>query len=117
MRASRQRAIEGVACDGPSQPTPFPPEGVAAIAETHVAEGARETSEVRRRHKRSRHQQREVGPFTSQSIIAPIPMEPLEGTPLASPPASYPLEPGELPNEEYHSVAMSGAPDGAGWSL
>lgn len=68
---------------------------------------------MRRRHKRSRRQQREVGRPTSQPIIAPTPMEPPEGTPLAPPPTAYPLEPGELPNEGYNSIIMSRAPEGA----
>ena len=102
MRTACQRAIEGAS---------FPLEGDQDAREAALVEGTGETGEVRRRHKRSRHQQKEAGTSTSQPIVAPAPSELHEGAPFASPPVAHHLEPGELPFEAYHSiVAMSGAP-------
>jgi len=82
-----------------------------------MVEGTGETGEARRRHKRSRHQQREAGPSTSQPVVAPAPSELPGGAPFISPPAAHHVEPGELPFEAYHSIAaMSGAPNEAGYA-
>jgi len=40
-------------------------------------------------------------------------LEPPESTPLAPSPTVYPLEPGKLPYEGHHSIAMSGVSNGA----
>ena len=72
MRAARQRATEGAS---------FPQKSAQDAQENPIVEGTGETGEARHRHKRSRRQQREAGPSTSQPIVAPAPSELPEGPP------------------------------------